>query len=901
VTGTRRAVIDAAFDAALEQPPAERERWLREHYAAEPWLVTEVKALLDAHDRAEGILEAGPLMASLGRRPADEGKTDRRIGPYRVVRELGRGGMGVVYLAERDDGQFHRRVAVKLLRASPDADELQRRFLAERQILASLDHPNIAQLLDGGVTDGQLPYLVMEYVEGLPITTYCDRHRLGLDERLRLFLDVCAAVRHAHQNLVVHRDLKPGNILVTTDGRVKLLDFGIAKLLNSSVAGVAQPVTRTEFRVMTPEYASPEQVCGHPLSTASDVYSLGVVLYELLAGRRPYRITSQQELAAIVCQREPPRPSSRVVEPAPKQEDTGEPVTPAAARGMTPDRLRRSLQGDLDAIVMMALRKEPRERYGTAERLAQDVERYLDGRPVLAHRGSRWYRLRRFAVRHRGRATAAAVVVLSLLVGSGVALWQAAAARSERDRAATALSQSEEVSRFMIGLFEASDPFEPGSDQLTAHDLLRRGGARVDELRGQPLVQARMLDVLGRVHGSLGDYNEGAGYIERALALRAAELDSTSPEITGTLYYLSEGRLRQRRYAEAESLAQRGIRLRRLADPDDPDIARFLTMLSGLAVYRSNLPDADSFAREALEIRRRTGGPGDSLLVYSMELVAAQQRRLGRVAEAEHLFREALAIQEGGDPSSPAASFVRLRLADLLSQERDAPAEAEPLYLRAITDLRARLGPNHPRMLYALNDYGGHLVRSGRAAQGDSIFRANLDTMRRVFGPDHPTVTYQLSLRVGALIRMGRYAEAEPLAREQLAKYDQAGARATNEYTGALGALARVLAGRGRFREADSLVRAALDIRVHMMGETETPLHALSLATWAGILTAEGAYPKADSLYQEALRILLRYTSEQHRDVRRLHAGLAALYDAWGRPDQAARHHRIAGPYLTPY
>jgi serine/threonine-protein kinase len=896
VTGTRRAAIDAAFEAALEQSALEREHWLQVQYPADPELVTEVRALLAAHDRAEGILEAGPLFGALRRPTSEARQPERRIGLYRVVRELGRGGMGVVYLAERDDGQFRRRVAVKLLRASPDADELQRRFLAERQILASLDHPNIAQLLDGGITDGQLPYLVMEYVDGLPITAYCDRHRLDLDQRLRLFLDVCAAVRHAHQNLVVHRDLKPGNILVTNDGRVKLLDFGIAKLLNSSLAGVAQPVTRTEFRVMTPEYASPEQVRGEPLSTASDVYALGVVLYELLAGQRPYRITSQQELVAIVCEREPPRPSSRAVE----SPSSPEAAPAAAGRGTTPERLRRALQGDLDAIVMMALRKEPRQRYGSAELLAQDVERYLEGRPVLAHRGSRWYRLQRFAVRHRGRAIATAVVVFSLLAGSGVALWQAAAARAERDRTAAALSESEEVTRFLTGLFEASDPFEPGSNELTAHDLLRRGGARVEELADQPLVQARMLDVLGRVHGNLGDVDAGADYLERARDIRARELDSTSADLTSTLYSLSEARTRQQRYAEAESLARRGLRLRRLEHPDDPEVARFLMLLSSLAVYRANVPDADSLAREALAVHLRAGS-ADSLVTYSMELVALQERRLGRTAEAEQVLHQALAIHERGDPSSPAASSTRLRLADLLSQDKDAFAEAEPLYLRAIADLRARLGPNHPRAIFATNDYAGNLIRSGHPAQADSIYSANLIALHRLLSPDHPSVTFQVVLRINSLNRMGRYREAEPLARQVIAIYLRTRGIASSEYTGALGSLAQSLAGQGRLGEADSLCRLGLDIRRRLIGENESPLYALALAGWARILTLEKQYPKADSAFQQSLDILLRYTTPQHRDVRRVHAGMALLYDAWGRPEEAAIHHRIAGPYVIPY
>ena len=304
----RQRALDDMFHGALDQPPEQRAAWLHAQ-SADAELRAEVEALIAAYDRPDSVFDrnalhvAGNLLSAL--------RIEPHIGPYRVLRELGRGGMGVVYLAERDDGQYRRRVAVKVLRHGPDPDELHRRFLAERQILASLNHPNIAQLLDGGVTDTHIPYLVMEYVDGVPITTYCDRQRLGVDERLHLFRDVCAAVHHAHQNLVIHRDIKPSNILITEDRRVKLLDFGIAKLLNPTLGPADQAFTRTEWRIMTPEYASPEQVRGDSLTTASDVYALGVLLYELLCGRRPHRITSgsPQELTEVIVRREPELPS----------------------------------------------------------------------------------------------------------------------------------------------------------------------------------------------------------------------------------------------------------------------------------------------------------------------------------------------------------------------------------------------------------------------------------------------------------------------------------------------------------------------------------------------------------------------------------------------------------------
>jgi eukaryotic-like serine/threonine-protein kinase len=903
---SRRAEIDAAFDAALDQPHGERTRWLREHFAADRSIVAEVEALLAAHERAEGILEAMPVQ-----RPAGPAATDtiphRRIGAYRVLREIGRGGMGVVYLAERDDGQFRRRVAIKLLRASPDGEELHRRFIAERQILASLDHPNIAQLQDGGVTDGQLPYLVMEYVEGLPITVYCDRHRLALDDRLSLFTDVCAAVRHAHQNLVVHRDLKPGNILVTGDGRVKLLDFGIAKLLNPGISAVAQPVTRTEFRVMTPEYASPEQVRGEPLSTASDVYSLGVVLYELLAGRRPYRITtgSPAELATVICEREPERPSSRIAQSAADGDEppTADPAAVATSRNSTPQRLRRELQGDLDAIVMMALRKEPRRRYGTAERLARDIERYLDGRPVLAHRGSQAYRLRRFVARHRGSATAAALVVASLVAGSGVALWQAAAARNERDRAEAALRESEDVTAFLVGLFQATDPLDPGGAFINVRDLMRRAAGHADELGQQPRVQARMFEVMGRVHLNLADYAGAERLLRRALAIQRSLHDSTHPDVTATFLPLSESIRRQGRYLEAESLTTQGVQLRQLASGDHlPDAADFLFELSGLAVRRADLTGADSIASLALELRRTERGPDDPLVARALERASATRRRLGRVAETEQLLRDALAIYSRHEPSGTAASYTRLRLADVISQDRGGDRdEADTLYRRAIADLEAGVGPGHQRTFAARNDYAGFLMRLGRAREAEPIFRQNMEFIRRAYGDDHPITVAQLGLIASAAAALGRFAESDSIVRIELAGYERLYGRPSNAYIGALGYLARTLVRTGRIGDADSVGRLAVSLWRDSLGETDSPLLALAIAGWAGTKTAGGSYTDAESLYGEALRMLLAHTGEDHRDVRRIHSGLANLYDRWGRPADAARHRTLAGPDIQLY
>jgi tRNA A-37 threonylcarbamoyl transferase component Bud32 len=445
MTADRWTQIESLFEAALDQASEDRDAWL-DAACPDPDLRREVADLLAASEKAGQFLErpaelfAGDLMA--------EANTGCLVGPYRLLREIGRGGMGVVYLAERADGQYQQRVAVKLLGHSLDADERHRRFLAERQILASLEHPSIARLLDGGVTENGQPYLVMAYVPGRPITDYCREHGLGLRERLRLFATVCDAVQYAHRKLVVHRDLKPSNILVTDHGQVKLLDFGIAKLLDAGAAehadaaDLAAPVTRTGLHLLTPEYATPEQVSGAPVSTASDVYQLGLLLYELLSGHRAYDFETRSltEIARVVSEEEPVPPSRAVGE--------GSVIRP------------KQLRDELDAIVMTALRKEPARRYASAGFLADDIRRYLDGLPVTAHADSLGYRLRTFSRRHRA-AVAAGLVIALLLVGYAATVTvQQAQTAHERDRA-------ERINRVLLGLFAPASP-PPLADRITA-------------------------------------------------------------------------------------------------------------------------------------------------------------------------------------------------------------------------------------------------------------------------------------------------------------------------------------------------------------------------------------------------------------------------------------------------
>jgi WD40 repeat protein/serine/threonine protein kinase len=451
------------FDAVSEQPPSERAALLESASGDDEVLRAEVEKLLRAHDRVADFLEESPLVAVFPKDIPDTEAIGRRIGPYQVVGEIARGGMGVVYKAVRADDEYQKQVAIKLVWPGTGGEKLLQRFRQERQILAQLEHPNIARLLDGGTTAEGWPYVVMEYVAGVPMTAYCDAHRLSITERLQLFRTVCAAVQYAHQNLIIHRDLKPDNILVTEDGTVKLLDFGIAKLLDTALGPEAAKLTRTGWRLMTPAYASPEQVRGETMTTASDVYSLGVVLYELLTGHRPFRLKGllPHEAMRMICEEEPKRPSQAIIRTVAESDLDGQrrsTHTPEAVSRMgegSPERLRARLQGDLDNIVLMALRKEPQQRYASVEQFSEDIARHLAGQPVIARKGTLSYRASKFIRRHKVGVTIATLALLALILGLVLSVRQARLA--------------EEQARWQRRLLYAVDMRQAGEDWYTGN------------------------------------------------------------------------------------------------------------------------------------------------------------------------------------------------------------------------------------------------------------------------------------------------------------------------------------------------------------------------------------------------------------------------------------------------
>ena len=752
--------IKELLGCALEKDPAERGSFLRDACGPDQTLRRELEALLAAYD-SEKSLAAEPLPGRLKSARDDAGQ---KIGAYRVIRQIGMGGMGAVYLAVRADDTFNKQVAIKLVQAGIDTEEILQRFRHERQILATFDHPNIAKLLDGGTTEEGLPYFVMDYVEGTRIDEYCASHKLQIGERVRLFREICSAVQYVHQNLVVHRDLKPGNILVTPEGVPKLLDFGIAKLLKPEMFTNLVDATRVEFRLMTPGYASPEQVRGEPVTTASDVYSLGVILYELLTSRRPYRVKtdSPAEILRAVCDQEPERPSTAVI----RQEESTQnrqvltPENIAADRGTLPDKLRKQLSGDLDTIVAKALRKEPQRRYASAEQLSEDLRRHLVGLPVSAHSDTWRYRADKFIGRHKAGVATAALITVLLVAGVLATSWQARVARRER---ANAQQQFNDVRKLTTSfLFEFHSAIEnlPGSTparKLLVQRALEYLSKLAQRAQGDSGLQRELAEAylkVGDVQGNpyvanIGD-TEGAGQsYNQAMQISQALVNANPNDSEAREYlarsYKSLGEVLPILGKPTDGLAdlRKAVALLETMTASDPtnqhlraELANCYQALGDLQGHSGlqNLGDAAGALasyRKALGIYQEQVSSNINNKEARRGLAVLQMRigdlelAQGNASDAAKQYRDALGILEEVSASDPTNADARRLLALGYqkvggSQEETNPKEALASYRKAasINEGLMKVDPNNAQasMSYAISlRYTGDL----QAKRGD--------------------------------------------------------------------------------------------------------------------------------------------------------------------------------------
>ena len=860
------------FDGALDVPVERRSAYVSAACGGDRALEAEVRALLSCDQAESGPLDqplsvlAGPLFqgdtksdphgSAIEQEDANAG---RGIGPFRIVREIGRGGMGTVYLAERADGAYEQQVALKVVNAGLLTWELEQRFLRERQILARLDHSGIARLLHGGLTSRGEPYLVMQLVEGEPITAWVKARGLDIRARLGLFLQVCDAVQYAHRQLIVHRDLKPANILVTRDGEVRLLDFGIARLLSGDAEDEAS--TRTGWLLLTPEYAAPEQVRGGVATVATDVYALGVVLHELLTGRRPFETASRSLAELVRLSEEEPPPPSRVAELEPG--------------------VRRQLQGDLDAVVGRALRSHPEHRYPTVEAFADDVRRYLERRPVRARPDTRRYRVGRFVRRHAFGVGAALAIGFAILAGLAGTTWMAAAA-------SRAEARSEALRSFLFSLWDGADPDRNRGEIPNARDLLDRGIERVDSLSATAgaEVRADMLTTLAFLYHKLGDYERAAAIFEDAVA--EARRTFGNDERTGAaLDGLAQSLVGTGDYEGAERAARESVAIRSAAGSPDTVLASSYAALGGVFSARSRYEEAADAHRRALELDRRGAGARSPLVATDLNNLGAVANRLGEYEQAERYHREALAIrrEQLGD-LHPELAVSLGNLASLL-RNVGSLEEAEALEKEALSIRRTVLGPDHPDVARSLNQIALTLQARGRYDAADSVARAALDLRRRVLGERHPETLESMNNLATARFRGGRYASAaqiqESVMRAWLTELGLEDARTVT----AVHNLGVMRLHAGQLAAAQGHLTEGLEARRRILGERHPSVGA-SLRWLSELRRMQGRFAEAESLAREALAILEEAYSAAHPRIAEARLSLGSALVGAGRSGEAA-------------
>jgi len=802
-----------------------------------------------------------PVQQAAQQVAAQEELSGKRIGAYQLLRLIGKGGMGKVYLAARADDLYQKQVAIKTVQAGLGQSRVALvRFRSERQILANLDHPNIARLLDGGVTGDGLPYLVMEYVNGIRVDDYCRKNNLGTEQRLQLFCIICGAVEYAHQNLVIHRDLKPENILVTAEGVPKLLDFGIAKLLDTESGEPA--VTRATERIMTPEYASPEQVRGDQVTTSADVYGLGALLYELLAGKRPFQLktTSPFEIVRIICEQDPPPPS----------------VASAANAQLAAHDAARRLTGDLDNIVLMAMRKEPARRYVSVAALAADVKAYLTGYPVQARTATLQYRSGKFIRRHKAAVTAAAIVALAL-VGFSIGMgWLAK--RATRERLA-----AQRESQFLEGIFEAATPGGARGHEITARQLLDQGAKRVDrELAGDPELEGTMLDNIGRAYSTLGLYDQAEPLLERAFALRKKTLGEDNLDVAETLYNLATAIRLQGHYPQAEPFFRQSLAIReRKIGEHNTSVAESLSALGECLYLENRDADAEPVLRRALALDHELHS--DS---YARNYLALLLERKGEYREALRLLRE-LVDYEGQHlgTDNPDYALALHNLAGALIDAGDLTG-AETTERQALALQRKILGNDHPDLAYPLNNLGNLLLSKGDWQAAEPVLRESMELRRRTVGEKSVGFGLALNNWGKVLQQKGDYQQAEQTLKQALEIITKANGPADWYAARVTDNLSVLEFDRGDYTAAERYARQALDMD-HKLGGEENPAAAVALIDLAEARAFEGDAASAEPLLRRALAIRTKELSPGHPNLIASQVRLAEALTAEGKAAEA--------------
>ncbi|MES1192500.1 MAG: serine/threonine-protein kinase [Steroidobacter sp.] len=817
----RTANIHTLAYRARDMQPGERQAFVKQHCHDDVALISRVYELMDSASSSH-IADDAEVIGN-EHEPGWQPNVliGTRLGAYELTQIIGTGGMGAVFLARRIDDEFQQQVAIKLVRGSLLSANIAARLRAERQILASLQHPNIAMLLDGGTAADGTPYLVMEYIDGQPIDVHCDREALSVEQRLRMFLKICSAVQCAHQSLIVHRDLKPTNILVNHEGQPKLLDFGIAKLLDTELQARHANLTQHDMRLLTPAHASPEQILGEAITTSSDIYVLGVLLYELLCGYRPFVFPQSfrlVDLEHIICSARATPPSAMVHRL--DRESPGFMRDIARCRNTTTAKLKRTLHGDLDNIVMMAMRREPARRYASVEQLSNDIKHWLDGLPVTATRDSWRYRASKFIKRYAWAIGGLSVGVATLVVLIIVLLVQAHRTAMQRDAIERERNRAEEVSSFLLDLFRYADPTRTRGNELKARDVLDAGARQIDTaLDSQPELRATMLDTIGQVYGNLGLDDDAVKSLEKSLDTRIAIEGENNLDVAGVLQHLGDVKAAQGADKQAIAILNRALNIQQqLLGTDAVEQASTLQLRARAMMDLGDFSAAESDLLKALSLYDLHGQSTTVQKAMALSTLGELRSDQYRDEEAETLMRAALAdLLPVLGPDHPQITELKLNLADSL-ESQGKYREAQPIFEAALAQKRRVLGPDHPQTIEAMENYGSFLTRKGDYAQAQQVLDEVLKTNIRLHGAHHAFVGYD-RVNVGILYFMrGDYRHAEQQYREALAIYAHALPPDHVYVAGAQMSLGRLLTLENRLDEAIELLQKSQQLFIKTFG-----------------------------------------------------------------------------------
>jgi serine/threonine protein kinase len=889
ISRARWQKIQSLFEEFVDTPPAERAARLASSCKDDAELRISVESLLAFDQRTED-----PLLNAIGEAAESllEEHQDRllgtRIGPYRVVSILGHGGMSTVYRGERDDSQYQQTVAIKVLHHATLHPRLRSRLHSERHILATLDHPSIARLIDSGDLQDGTPYLVMEHVDGESIDVYCDSRTLFVRERLELFVQVCGAVQYAHRNLVVHRDIKAGNIFVTGDGIAKLLDFGIAKLLAPESLSHTLPVTRLQERILTPENAAPEQVLGRPITTATDIYSLGVLLYQLLTGRSPYRLLSysQLQLERAICMDDPTRPSQMVISKLSGENDADRSRI-SDRRGLSPQRLRARLIGDLDAIVAKAMRKEPDRRYPSVEAFADDVNRHLSGRPVLARQGDWRYNTAKFLRRHVLAVVGVAAVILGLTVIAGVTLWQNYRIEQARDATAQERDHAQQVSAFLVDVFSQADPYNAQGREPTARDLLDRGAQKIlGNASLQPEVRAQLLESIGLAYRRQGLSDRAVPLLEQAVSIRREEHPFNHHRTAAALANLAQALTDGGHLISAEAYLQQALQTSRSGeDTPSRETGDILAQFGQFVLNAKSDPKAAAkLSTEALNIYRASIGNQNLSVASALNDLATVALWTGDFALAERYQREAMTIYQATVSRNHPDHAVALATLGYILAQRGKYPEAEQVLNEALEIERNVFGRSDQRVAQIESHLGMLYDRQGDSAHAIHATQNAVRIATDKLGLSHYLTGYYLDALASLYSKANDLPTAESYARQALAVYAQALPARHLYVASTRQLLGEILLQRGSLAAAETELRAAVDINAALSG-ADSWRTARAQASLGWILILRDRAAEGEPLLATARNRLLETVGSSHAATQWATARLA---------DYLRTHHRDA-------